>query len=425
MRRTPTLLRLAGRGVLREARRSLLTASAMALGLALLMFSRSLADGGHEDWIDIGVRMGSGHVLFQAPGFRESRSLDDRLSGSEVNAALAALAAMDARMAPLAITVRLSTSGLASSASSALPVMIDGVDPEAESGFSHAAERVMEGRYLEADDRLVAYVGTGVAERLGLSVGSRLVLTAQSADGEIEGQLVRVVGVFRTGLPEVDEGLVHIPISTARSWLGAEGAATTVGAILPGSDVVAEVVGAVRSDIAARSDIGDDDVRVLSWQEAYPELDAAVRIDDYGDYVFHGILFAIVALAVLNTVLMAVLHRKREFAVLQALGLTPAETGLVVFVEGLLLTALAGVVGIIIGVAVTWGFFHDGLDFSFFMDEEFTFSGIVMDPVIVPQFRMVHLFQSFLSIAFVGISASIYPAYQATKIDVGEALKFE
>ena len=425
MRRTPTLLRLAGRGVLREARRSLLTASAMALGLALLMFSRSLADGGHEDWIDIGVRMGSGHVLFQAPGFRESRSLDDRLSGSEVNAALAALAAMDARMAPLAITVRLSTSGLASSASSALPVMIDGVDPEAESGFSHAAERVMEGRYLEADDRLAAYVGTGVAERLGLSVGSRLVLTAQSADGEIEGQLVRVVGVFRTGLPEVDEGLVHIPISTARSWLGAEGAATTVGAILPGSDVVAEVVGAVRSDIAARSDIGDDDIRVLSWQEAYPELDAAVRIDDYGDYVFHGILFAIVALAVLNTVLMAVLHRKREFAVLQALGLTPAETGLVVFVEGLLLTALAGVVGIIIGVAVTWGFFHDGLDFSFFMDEEFTSSGIVMDPVIVPQFRMVHLFQSFLSIAFVGISASIYPAYQATKIDVGEALKFE
>ncbi len=425
MRRTPTLLRLASRGVLREARRSLLTASAMALGLALLMFSRSLADGGHEDWINTGVRMGSGHVLFQAPGFRESRSLDDRLSGSEASAALAALAALDEQLAPLATTVRLSTSGLASSASSALPVMIDGVDPEAEAGFSHAAETVMEGRYLELDDRLAAYVGTGLVERLGLSLGSRFVLTAQSTDGEIEGQLVRVVGVFRTGLPEVDESLVHIPISTARSWLGAGGAATTVGAILPRSKMVPQVVSAVRSDIAVRSGLGDDDVRVLSWQEAYPELDAAVRIDDYADYVFHGILFAIVALAVLNTVLMAVLYRKREFGVLQALGLTPAETGLVVFVEGLLLTALAGVVGIIVGVAVTWGFFHDGLDFSFFMDEEFTFSGIVMDPVIVPEFRMMQLFQSFVSIALVGIAASIYPAYHATRIDVGEALKFE
>ena len=419
MRRIPTLLRLAARGVRREARRSLLTASAMALGLALLMFTRSLADGGHEDWIDAGVRMGAGHVLVQAPGYRESQSLDDRLSGNQAGAALAALAVLEGPLAPLATTVRLSTNGLASSASSALPVVIDGVDPKTEAGFSQAAERITEGRYLEPGDRLAAYVGQGLVERLGLSLGSRFVLTAQATDGEIQGQLVRVVGVFRTGLPEVDEGLVHIPISIARSWLGAGDAATTVGALLPVSAVAAEVAEAVRFDM------GTDDVRVLGWREAYPELDAALRIDDYGDYVFHGILFAIVALAVLNTVLMAVLHRKREFGVLQALGLTPAETGLVVFTEGLLLTALAGVVGMIAGATLTWVFFRNGLDFSAFISEEQTFGGIVIDPVIVPEFRMVQVMQSFLSIAVVGTVASIYPAYHATKIDVGEALKFE
>ena len=419
MRRTPTLLRLAARGVRREARRSLLTASAMALGLALLMFTRSLADGGHEDWIDAGVRMGAGHVLVQAPGYRESQSLDDRLSGNQAGAALAALAVLEGPLAPLATTVRLSTNGLASSASSALPVVIDGVDPKTEAGFSQAAERITEGRYLEPGDRLAAYVGQGLVERLGLSLGSRFVLTAQAVDGEIQGQLVRVVGVFRTGLPEVDEGLVHIPISIARSWLGAGDAATTVGALLPVSAVAAEVAEAVRLDM------GTDDVRVLGWRDAYPELDAALRIDDYGDYVFLGILFAIVALAVLNTVLMAVLHRKREFGVLQALGLTPAETGLVVFTEGLLLTALAGVVGMIAGATLTWVFFRNGLDFSFFISEEMTFGGIAIDPVIVPEFRMVQVMQSFLSIAVVGTVASIYPAYHATKIDVGEALKFE
>ena len=419
MRRTPTLLRLAARGVRREVRRSLLTASAMALGLALLMFTRSLADGGHEDWIDAGVRMGAGHVLVQAPGYRESQSLDDRLSGNQAGAALAALAVLEGPLAPLATTVRLSTNGLASSASSALPVVIDGVDPKTEAGFSQAAERITEGRYLEPGDRLAAYVGQGLVERLGLSLGSRFVLTAQAVDGEIQGQLVRVVGVFRTGLPEVDEGLVHIPISIARSWLGAGDAATTVGALLPVSAVAAEVAEAVRLDM------GTDDVRVLGWRDAYPELDAALRIDDYGDYVFLGILFAIVALAVLNTVLMAVLHRKREFGVLQALGLTPAETGLVVFTEGLLLTALAGVVGMIAGATLTWVFFRNGLDFSFFISEEMTFGGIAIDPVIVPEFRMVQVMQSFLSIAVVGTVASIYPAYHATKIDVGEALKFE
>jgi len=89
------------------------------------------------------------------------------------------------------------------------------------------------------------------------------------------------------------------------------------------------------------------------------------------------------------------------------------------------LSFLGGVAGMVLGVAVTWGFFRDGLDFSFLMDQDFTFSGIVMDPVIVPEFRMVHVVQSALSIAVVGIAASIYPAHQATRIDVGEALKFE
>ena len=419
MKRTPTLLRLAGRGVLREARRSVLTASAMALGLALLMFSRSLADGGHEDWINAGVRMGAGHVLIQAPGHRESGSLEDRLSESQADVSLAALGALEGPSAPLATTLRLSTNGLASSASSAVPAVIQGVDPEIEAGFSHVVEKLTEGRYLETDDRLAAYVGSGMAERLGLSLGSRFVLTAQSTGGDIEGQLVRVVGIFRTGLPEVDEALVHIPIATARSWLDADGAVTTVGAILQGSRIVPEVVSELRAELEPSG------VRVLSWREAYPELDAAVRINDYGDFIFHGILFTIVALAVLNTVLMSVLYRKREFGVLQALGLTPNETGLVVFTEGLLLTALAGIVGIALGLAVTWVFFRDGLDFSGLMNEDFTFSGIVMDPVVFPEFRFLHILQSAVSIAVVGISASIYPAYQATKIDVGEALKFE
>ena len=419
MRRTLILMRLAGRGVWRETRRSLLTASAMALGLALLMFSRSLADGGHEDWIDAGVRMGAGHVLLQAPNHLESGSLDDRLEGPEAEAALAALGDLTATMTPLATTIRLSTNGLASSTTSAVPVGIEGVDPAAESHFSHVAEQITEGRYLEVDDRLAAYVGTGLAERLGLKLGSRFVLTAQSTAGDIEGQLVRVVGVFRSGLPEVDEGLVHIPITTARAWLGAAGAVTTVGAILPGSRVVPDAIQALEKGLDG------DGIRVLSWTEAYPQLHSAVRIDDYGDFVFHSILFAIVALAVLNTILMSVLYRRREFGVLQALGLTPRETGVVIFLEGVLLTALAGVVGMIAGFALTWIFFRDGLDFSFLMDNDFTFSGIVMDPVIVPEFRAVQILQSVVSIAVVGITASIYPAIQATRIDVAEALKFE
>ena len=83
---------------------------------------------------------------------------------------------------------------------------------------------------------------------------------------------------------------------------------------------------------------------------------------------------------------MSVLHRHREFGVLQALGLTPGQTGAIVLVEGLTLTAVSGFIGVSLGLFATWYFIGDGLDFSALIGEEMTFSGVVIDPVIVPLF---------------------------------------
>jgi ABC-type lipoprotein release transport system permease subunit len=300
-----------------------------------------------------------------------------------------------------------------------VPVRIDGVDPASEPDFSFFPEKLQEGRFLEPGDRLSAFVGRGLADRLDLRVGSRFVVTAQAADGEVEAQLLRVTGIFRTGLPEADEGLVHIPLETAREWLAAPGAATVIGMLLPDSRGVPAMQAAVQAGL------GSGETVVSSWREATPELDAAVRLDDIGAYIFHAILFFIIALAVLNAVLMSVMFRRREFGVLQALGLSRLETGAQVMMEGMLLTAVAGVIGAILGVSVTWLIWRDGLDFSFALQGEFTFSGIVLDPVIVPEFRLRALLQSVFSIAVVGLIASVYPALHAMRIDIAEAMKFE
>jgi len=419
MRRLVLLARLALRGVFREARRSLLTASAMAIGLALLIFSRALADGAHEDWIDLGVRLASGHVAIQAPGYLESGSLDQRLAADQVREAADAIRGLMSDGIFVQTTTRLAVTGLASSAESAVPAHIVGVEPTDEAPFSELDTKLLEGSYLEPDDRLAAYVGTGLAERLALRVGARFVLTAQGADGQIEGQLVRVKGIFRTGITELDEGLLHIPIETARAWLAAPGAATTIAVLARRSDLVPDA----EATLAER--IEDPGVRVLPWQETSPDLDSMVRMDDYGDYIFHGLLFAIVALAILNAVLMSVLHRKREFGVLQALGLSPRDTGTLVFVEGVFLTVVSGLAGMVVGFSVTWLFFRDGLDLSFLFDQELTFTGLVFDPVMIPVFRLAHVAQSIMFTVVIGIGASLYPAFHASHLDPAEAVKWE
>ena len=417
--RAPVLLKLSFRSVGRHARRSALTASAMVIGLALLIFSRSLSDGGHEQWIDSAVRLGTGHIAIQAPEYLETGKLDHRLDSARASRAASAVEKVLAQQA-LAWAPRLSVNGLASSAASALPARIIGVDPEREARFSDIDEKVQDGRYLGPEDRLHAYVGVELARRLELRVGSRFVLTAQSATGDIEGQLVRVAGIFRTAIPEIDEGLIHVPIWTVREWLRTPGAVTTVATLLASSRMTTPAVSSLEEELSTESGI-----RVLGWQEAAPELESAIRLDDYGDYVFHIILFAIVALAILNAVIMSVLGRRREFGLLQALGLTAGETGWVVFGEGLLLTALSGVVGIALGYLFTWVFFRDGLDFSGLIENEMSFSGGIMEPVIVPVFYLKHVLISVYFILIIGTLASIYPAIRASRLDPAEAVKVE
>ncbi len=415
------LARLGLRNVRRQRRRSLLTALAMGLGVAVLVFSRALGDGAHEDWIQAGVRMGTGHVAFQHPRFQASGKLEDRLSSEAVETALAALDAPGVLEHVVSVAPRVEMQGLANSATAAVPVAVVGIDPETEREFSQLGDKRIEGRYLERDDRLHAYIGERLAKRLDLDVGSRLVLTAQDATGEIAGQFVRIVGIFRSGLPDADERIVHVPLETARDWLQVGDAVTTLGVLLDSGWEVPKVVGRLRSELDDHADV----VRVLGWREAMPELDAAIKIDDYGDYIFHVILFALVALAIVNTVLMSVMHRTREFGVLRALGLTKQQTAWVVFAEGLLLTAVSGLVGMIIGFAFTWIFFRNGLDYSFAFEGDFEFSGVILDTIIIPEFRLMQVLQSLGSIFIVGVLASLYPAYRATRIDVAEAMKFE
>lgn len=414
-------LRLALRNLRRQKRRSLLSGSAMVLAMALLVFSRTIAEGGHEDWIDAGVRMGSGHVSVEAPEYRTRRTLEYRLSPAVRSAVRDALRADEVSRRLVASAPRLTIQGLASSASAALPVAIVGVDPETERAFSMLDEKLEDGRWLEPDDRLHAFVGARLASRLKLQEGSRFVLTAQDAAGDITGQMVRVAGTFRSGIPEMDEGYIQIPLSTAQEWLGVPGAVTAEALLLESSRDVGPVRDELRSSLAGWG----DEAAVRGWRESMPELDAAVRMDDWADYVFHIMLFVIAATAIVNTILMSVMYRTREFGVLRALGLERGEVGRVVFIEGMILTAISGLAGMALGAAVVWVFFRNGLDFSAIWDMELEAAGVVIDPVIVPRFHWNQILQSLAFILVIGSLASIYPAWRATRIDVAEAMKFE
>jgi len=420
------ILALALRNLRRQVRRTALTATAIILGASLLVFANAIGDGTHEQWIDDGVRTGSGHVTIEHPAFRMSRKLEDRLAAEVRAATVAALATADLADRVTGISEQLTISGMASSAAGARPAQILAVNPEAEAAFTTIDEQVIEGRYLESDDRLAAYVGVGLMDQLDLRLGSRLVLTAQDVEQEIAGQLVRVVGVFRNGAPQVDQRVVHIPLGIAAEWLGTGEDVSNIAVVVADSTKVSGLVSRLREALAEPVDAGL--ATVLGWRDAMPALAALVAVDQYGNYFIFGILFIIIGFGIVNTVLMSVLHRQREFGVLQALGLTPRQTGAVVFVEGLLLTMVSTLVGVGIGTGMTWHFFGDGLDMAALAGDAMSnmdLGGVLMDPIVIPVFSVVRTVQTLGWISLMGVLASVYPAIRAARIDVCESMKFD
>ena len=419
------LIRLALRNLRRHLRRTVLTASAMIVGGAFLVWSMTIDDGSHEQWVDSGVRMGSGHLTIERPEYRLHRQIDDRLTADVSRAAELALASAEIAPHVVARSARLGINGLASSAAGARPAQIVGVDPVAEADFGMIDDGVIEGRYLEPDDRLVACVGIDLARSLGLEIGSRFVVRAQGADGEIAGQLLRVAGIFRSRVPAVDQATIHITLATAGEWLGSGSEVTNVAVVLQSSGRTGWVSDRLAMALAEPVERGD--ARIVGWREANPVLAAGIAIDEFGNYVIQGFLFVIIAFGIVNTVLMSVMHRQREFGMLQAQGLTPGQTGTVVLIEGLTLSAVSGLVGVGLGLLGTWYFFGDGFDSSVFMQgiDELTFSGTAVDPIIVPIFGVRRIVQIVAFIVGIGILASVYPALRAARVDVAEAMKFD
>ncbi len=414
--------RVALRNLRRQLRRSLLTASAMVLGVGLLMFVRSLEGGAHLVYVDTATRMGTGHIAMEHPDYMGSQDLADRIASPDLTRVLAAVEGSVPPGELVAVFPQLNVGGLAQSATSSIPVRITGVDPTLEAETSFLAGQVVEGRYLTADDRLEAIVGIGVAERLRLELGSRLVLMAAGAEGDLESQLVLVTGIFRSGIPEVDRGVVQLPLPTAREWLEIGDDATSVSVILMSDQRTGDIADAVRSHLAGEG-VGPERLAVRPWWEAMPDLYAGLRADTVQTYIMLLVLLGIVALAVVNSILMAVLNRTREFGVLRALGLNRRAVGAMVLVEGVILTVASGLVGMLLGLAISMGVFRDGVDISFLFGGELAFAGSVIDPVIPPAVLASDVIAILTIVIAIGIVATLYPAWHATRIEPAEAMK--
>lgn len=411
------LVRMGWRNLWRHTRRTLLTALAFAIGVFLLIISLGLGDGSHEKMIETGVRLGSGHVVVEPPEARRMVGELHYLSAESAQRAQDVLARADVRDHVQGWAPRLLASGLISSANNSSGVQIVGGLPERERGVALLPEKITEGSFLDDAGRSVpAAIGSALAEKLGVDLGSKIVLMTQ-AGSEIQSQLLRVGGIFSTGLGEVDRHLVAVRLGDLQTMIQRPGSISHLAVFLDSSEQTTWVREAIASRMSD-GDTGDGAApAVLTWQEAMPELAQFIVVDDAGNYLFNGVILLMVSLGVLNTILMAVLERRREFSLLLALGMRPLQIAAMVILESMFLTALGTAIGLLAGFGLHRYFAVHGLDFGNLIDEGFTVAGVSFDTVIYSYLYPGRIEWTLIFVALLGLAASLYPAMRAARTD--------
>ena len=424
MRRASLLSSLAWRNLWRHARRTMLTVLALGLGLGLLLLSLGLGDGGHEQMIVNGIKLGGGHVVIQAEGYQHSQSQDLLIPAHVVSSVDQTLGTDRALHS---INPRLLASGLLSSAANASGVGIVGVQPHAEQIVSLIPQRMVAGSYLDGEQASGLVIGDELAKKLKVRVGSKVVLMAQAVHpqtdsqngggGEIQSGLFRVVGIFHTGLRELDAYLVHLALPAAQAFLQAGDQLSQIAVFLHQDSATVAAADALRTQFTPT------EIEVLTWRQALAELVRFVWLDDAFNYVLNGMILVMVSLGVLNTMLMAVLERRYELGVCAAVGLQPAQLLTLVMYESVLLILLSLILGLILGLGGHWYFATYGLDMRVFTETDLPIAGTVFDPILYSSLSTARIIWAVGVVGALATLMAVYPAWKAARTELPGALR--
>ncbi len=404
------LVKLALRNLHRNLRRTLITTAAIALGLSMLMFSSAGTDGICNNMIATGTGSQAGHVVLRGPQ-------DLELELQPVLEDAPALTATLAETLPDAtITQRVFIDGLIASTTGTMGVGIGAVLPGVEATVNKVDDRIVEGEYLDDDPRGIV-LGSTLAESLDVGLGDKVVLMAQGADG-IESRMFRVKGTFTMGIDQIDGFYGQVTLPAAQEMMGLGQGVHQIAAHLDSARDTARATEDLRAALPVR-----DELEVLSWQQALPQLAEYVAAEKAEIYVVYAVIFFMVGLGIVNTVLMSVLERMRELGVMMALGTTPRKLAALVLTESALLGIFASAVGVALGLAIVVPLGSAGLDLTALTGGTMEVAGLPLDFTIYPDMDPAKLAIYVVGVWLLTVMSAVYPAYKAATLEPVKCLQ--
>jgi ABC-type lipoprotein release transport system permease subunit len=399
---------LAWRNVLRNRRRSAITTASIAIGLAAMTFLWGFTDGMNRQMVENTTRYFAGDAQVHLRGYHDDPTLDLTMQD-----AARVLRAAREHPGVAAASLRLEGRALASRGDKSRGVTISGVAPQDEARVTVLFKSVIEGEPL-GDAATGVLIGEKLAQALRVRAGEDLVFVGQAYDGSVASARLRVRGVFRSRIDDLDGFVAVMPLDAARDFYAAPGGASAVALRLRYPDNL----DAVRDSLAARLGTGYE---VLGWPRLLPMVAVSLRFHEVVSYVVLLVFFVVVAAAVANPVLMAVLERTREFGIMLAVGMSAARLLRLVLLEATLLGVAGLVLGNAMGLAITGYFAAAGINLGAFEAGLRTMPGLsdVVYPLLLAE-RSLMLSALVFAVACL---MAVYPAAKAAGLEPVRAMR--
>ena len=396
--------KLAYRNVGRNKTRSLLSALAVGVGMALLLLMVSVLEGEMTGALQNTIRLQSGHLQIRPANYEETKlslKWEDLIADPEQVAAKIE----DLPQVTVA-TPRLSASAILTLSDESKGVQILGIDPESAANKPFR-DGMLSGEFIQADDREGILIGNILAEKLNLQVNDNVNLLVTTSNGDVNEQPFTVRGIFTTRTPGYDESTIFMPLAKAQAITATENHASSIFVLLQNSEDAEAVAQALQSN----------NLKVLTWRE---QNQFVVQFEDYANAFFiilYLIVLGITATVVTNTLVMAVFERTREIGILSAIGMKGGGIMAQFLAEAALLATGGVIGGLIIGGAVVAYFTVYGIYIG-----DYGITGVLFEDRIYAHLTLANTVTLAIVTYVITLVASLYPARLAARMEPVEAL---
>ena len=399
---------LGWRNIWRNPRRTTVILLAIIIGVWSMIFLGALMRGMIEDMVENGISTMTGEIQVHHKGYRDDPVIENSMPDPKV------VETTLNNILPTGSlwTARVRVNAIASNARHSMAVTLVGIDPVREAKVSFIGEAVNKGRFLKSDDKFGIIVGKALLEKFETKLGHKIILMSQDTNQEIASRSFRIIGVFRTEMESTEKQFAFVTIPAAQQMLKLKDAISEVSIILPEHKDVNKVTVSLREALPSAYE-------VQTWRELLPILNAYLEIFNGFSFLWYVVVFVAMGFGIVNTTLMAVFERIREFGLFKALGMKPWWIIKEVLTESFFLLIIGIAIGNILGFLSVFALSENGIDLSS-LAAGAEFAGI--SRVIYPAILSRDVVLANLVVFVLGLLVSIYPAVKAAKFTPVEAL---